>query len=69
MKTLTSKTIFTVAEAAKLCEKTTGRIRQICRAKKLGTQVNERLRLLSAADIAWLKSYFAESGHKFGKVA
>ncbi len=68
MQTLPSKTVFTVTEAADLCGKTTGRIRQICRAEKLGKEIHPNLRLLSSADIAWLEAYFAESGHKFKKV-
>ena len=69
MATLKSKTIFTVSEAAAECGKTTGRIRQLCRAKNLGQEINERLRLLSAADVAWLKAYFVESGKDFSKIA
>lgn len=69
MAELPSKTMFTVKEAAKLCGKTTGRIRQICIKRKLGTEVNSRMRLLSKADIGYLSAYFNESGRDFQKAA
>ena len=68
MATLQSKTIFTVSEAADECGKTTGRIRQLCMAHNLGQVINTRIRLLTAADITWLKSYFVESGKNFSKI-
>lgn len=68
MATLKSKTIFTVSEAADECGKTTGRIRQLCIHHNLGHEINSRLRVLSSADISWLKSYFAESGKNFQKI-
>lgn len=67
MANLKSKTIFTVAEVADECRKTRGRIAQLCQAHNLGEKINERLRLLSSADVAWLKAYFSESGKNFQK--
>lgn len=67
MTALPSKTVFTVAEAANECGKTEGRIRQICIKRNLGTKVTTTLRVLTAADLAWLKSYFSESGRNFAK--
>ena len=69
MLTLKSKTIFTVTEAAADCDKTPGRIAQLCQSHNLGQKINSRLRILSTADVAWLKAYFAESGKSFSKIA
>lgn len=69
MTTIKSTSIFTVAEAAAECDKTPGRIAQLCQAHNLGRKINARMRLLTGGDVAWLKSYFAECGKNFSKIA
>ena len=65
ISTLKSKEFFTVKQAALKFDKTTGRIRQICRKHEFGVVIENRLRLLSPSDMRDIARILRKIGRDF----
>lgn len=58
------KATFTVNDAADKFNRSTGRIRQICIEREIGELIENRIRLLSPADMRRIGRIIAEEGYK-----
>jgi hypothetical protein len=58
------KTTFTVNDAADRFARTTGRIRQICIEHEIGNLIENRIRLLSAADVRKIGRIIETEGYR-----
>ena len=63
----TTRTTFTVQDAADRVGKTPGRIRQICREHAIGECIENRVRVLSQSDVDRIADIISERGKNFRK--